>query len=278
MQWKALETQVIAALQNRYDTREINNVFRYLVQEFTGKSALQAMVFDLEEQVAQQILGVVQKMQQGASMQVALGYAYFGDIKLNINQHVLAPRPETEELVHWIAEEVQPSHVMMDIGTGSGCIPLWLKERFGANEIHAMDVSEEALVIARENVQANKLEITFHHMDVLALETLPVVVHHLISNPPYIPVKEKAQMSEVVLNNDPDLALFVPDNDPLLFYRKIAELGLKAIIDGGFLWFELHENYAEETAELVKKLGYKNVIVKRDMQEKLRMLKAQKIK
>lgn len=277
MQWKALETQVIAALQNTCDTREINNVFRYLVQEFTGKSALQAMVFDLEEQVAQQILDVVQKMQQGASMQVALGYAYFGNIKLNINQHVLAPRPETEELVHWIAEEVQPSHVIMDIGTGSGCIPLWLKERFGGNAIHAMDVSKEALAVAEKNAQVNELNITLHCVDVLALETLPVAVHHLISNPPYIPEKEKVHMSDVVLNNDPALALFVPDNDPLLFYKKIAQLGLTGIVDGGFLWFELHEDYAEETAAMVKNLGYKNVVVKRDMQEKLRMLKAQKI-
>lgn len=277
MQWKALEIQVIAALQNTCDTREINNVFRYLVQEFTGKSALQAMVFDLEEHVAQEILAVVSKMQQGASMQVALGYAYFGELKLSINQHVLAPRPETEELVHWIAEEVKPNDSLLDIGTGSGCIPLWLKQQFRNTHVHALDVSNDALAIAEQNALQNNLEVQFHQADVLSLSQLPVQVNHLISNPPYIPVKEKSTMSQVVLNNDPDLALFVPDNDPLLFYRKIAELGLKAILDGGFLWFELHENYAEETAAMVKNLGYKNVVVKRDMQEKLRMLKAQKI-
>lgn len=276
MQWKALETQVIAALRNTCDTREINNVFRYLVQEFTGKSALQAMVFDLEEQVAQEILGVVKKMQQGASMQVALGYAYFGELKLNVSQQVLAPRPETEELVHLIAEDVKPNDSLLDIGTGTGCIPLWLKQQFPNTHVHALDVSNDALAIAKQNAVQNNLEVQFHQADVLGLSELPAQVNHLISNPPYIPVKEKAQMSSVVLNNDPELALFVPDEDPLLFYRKIAELGLKSILDGGFLWFELHENYANETANLVENLGYKNVVIKKDMQEKLRMLKAKK--
>lgn len=277
MQWKTLETQVASVLENTCNTREINNVFRYLIQAFTGKSALQAMVFDLEEQVASQILTVAHKMKAGASMQVALGYAYFGDLKLKITQEVLAPRPETEELVHWIAEEVKESDVLMDIGTGSGCIPLWLKDRFRNNEIHAMDVSVTALEVARENALQNKLEIIFHQHDVLALEALPIAVHHLISNPPYIPEKEKALMSKVVLNNDPALALFVPDNDPLLFYKKIAQLGMEALVNGGFLWFELHENYAKETAEMVENLGYKNVIIKEDMQQKMRMLRAQKV-
>jgi release factor glutamine methyltransferase len=277
MNWIDLEKKVKHELLGIYDDRETNNMFNFMVVECCGKPMVLAKFGDLTAEVSDQILLWVNRLKRGDSMQVAMGYTYFGDLKLTITKDVLAPRPETEELVHWMKENIQPTHSILDIGTGSACIPLWLKNEFPEAEVHAMDVSDKALEVAKRNANDLQLPITFHLTDILSTTELPQQYHHIVSNPPYIPNKERLKMSNTVLNNDPDLALFVPDNDPLLFYKAIAKLAHKSLFQGGFLWFELHEDFAQQTADMVENLGYKNVTIKEDMQQKMRMLRAQKL-
>jgi release factor glutamine methyltransferase len=226
-------------------------------------------------------------------VQYILGEADFMDMKLNVNPHVLIPRPETEDLVRWIVETVGKdfSGSILDIGTGSGCIAVALKKLLPAAEVSACDICSNALYTATENAIRNETEINFFRLDVL-MENLPLVSDILplpppegdktarssqydiiVSNPPYIPLNEKATLAKHVADFEPAQALFTPASEALIFYERIATLATRHLNKDGKLFFETHTDKTTEVADLLHAKGFKNVEVRKDVFEKNRMVK-----
>lgn len=223
---------------------------------------------------------IVKRLQANEPFQHIIGYTTFFGLKIKTDHRALIPRPETEELVEWILKIYSNDQELklLDLCTGTGCIALALKSDRPVWSIEACDLSEEALGLARENSELNDLNVSLIKMNVLNPEDYKMLSSELydcwVSNPPYIPEQEREGMNENVTRYEPGMALFVPDNDPLLFYRSIAEQGKKFLKKGGHLFFEIHENYGNETKELLESLGYSGVVLKTDLQGKERMIKA----
>jgi len=215
---------------------------------------------------------IIADLKTNKPVQYILGETEFYGLKFIVNEHTLIPRPETEELVDWILKEAFSS--ALDIGTGSGCIPIVLAKNTNAI-ISAIDVSKDALVVAKENAKINGVEINFFRQDILKTTTLPKV-DVIVSNPPYVLESEKELMLDNVLEYEPNLALFVADNNPLLFYKKIGELAVKSLNCGGKLYFEINEKYGNKILEMLQKIGFVDIALKKDVNDKNRMLKATK--
>jgi release factor glutamine methyltransferase len=218
---------------------------------------------------------ILARLQKYEPLQYVLGRAPFDGLELEVTPDVLIPRPETAELVAWIAAEARPDASILDIGTGSGCIPIALHRRLPGARLTAWDVSEGALVVARRNAAACDAPVRFERCDVLTARdadgrTFDVIV----SNPPYICQRERAEMQPNVLEWEPGLALFVPDDDPLLFYRRIAQLGRTLLRPGGQLYFEINRAYGPDTVAMLGGLGYRDITLKKDMEGNDRMIKA----
>jgi len=214
-------------------------------------------------------------------LQYVLGFCWFHHIKFIVNDSVLIPRPETEELVSLViadqknnSERETPGKIrILDIGTGSGCIPISLKKNLPGAELTALDMSEKALLVAKENALANQTEINFMQMDFLDEEnwkSLPLF-DVIISNPPYIPLGEKQELDKNVTEFEPHMALFVPDENPLVFYRKIARFGMEHLSKGGRIYLETHAHHAGPAADLFRDL-YPMVSIKKDLQGRDRMI------
>lgn len=221
---------------------------------------------------------ILNRLRDYEPLQYVLGKAEFGGLSFEVTPDVLIPRPETLELVEWITADCQGTEGVriLDIGTGSGCIPVTLYKRLEAYrpQVASWDISEKALEVAGRNAVANGAVVTFCCQDVLS-ESLPETeVDVLVSNPPYIAEKEKASMERNVLDWEPGLALFVPDDDPLLFYRRIAEAGLRILSPKGRLYYEINRAYGKETVELLERLGYTEVELRKDLSGNDRMVKA----
>nr|WP_319272589.1 peptide chain release factor N(5)-glutamine methyltransferase [uncultured Draconibacterium sp.] len=232
----------------------------------------------LETTETNRIKRIVERLKTHEPIQYILGVAEFYGLQLNVKPGVLIPRPETEELVEWISKtEIPKPAKILDIGTGSGCIALALKNVLTTANVQAVDVSETALLLATENAGKNKLNVEFEHADILKWQERSWPHFDVIvSNPPYVMEREKQQMEANVLKHEPELALFVSDTDPLIFYRTIAQFASKQLNDGGYLFFEINENLGDEMVALVKQLGFKSIELRRDLNGKNRMLKCQK--
>lgn len=275
-------------LNSTLSPRESENISRILVEHITGEP-YQSFLIDPQRKFSpaqfQAWKSASQQLLQGVPFQYVIGQAWFGDLLLHVGPGVLIPRPETEELAQWIEDCLRAESLpgnsappkILDIGTGSGCIALHIAHEIPTAEVHAADVSGRALDIASKNAQSLGLPIAFHHIDILeqGVEAkLPGPFDLIVSNPPYIPYKEKADMAAHVKDHEPGIALFVPDSDPLLFYRRIAELGKVLLTASGRLFFEIHEDLGEEVEEMLEGLSYKEVVIKQDMQLKARMITA----
>jgi len=213
-------------------------------------------------------------------VQYILGEADFYSLKFNVNPSVLIPRSETEELVAWVKETIQENphlQTVLDIGTGSGCIPITLKKELPELSVSALDVSNDALETAIGNAKRNEVEVGFLQADILEEKAWEVLQKFdiIISNPPYIPVREKALMPQQVLENEPHLALFTTDEDPLIFYRKIAEFADSHLHKNGYLFYECNEFNAKEVQKRLIEMGFNSIEIKKDMQGKDRMIRAQ---
>ena len=215
---------------------------------------------------------IIEDLKANIPIQYILGETEFYGLKFKVNKHTLIPRPETEELVKWILQHEFTS--ALDIGTGSGCIAIALRKNKNA-EILAIDVSKSALLLAKENAKINEVEINFLLQDILKTTVLPKV-DVIVSNPPYVLDKEKETMLDNVLNNEPNLALFVPNNNPLLFYKKIAELAFTSLSKNGLLFFEINERFGKQTVDILNAIGFVDIELKKDINEKDRMIKATK--
>ena len=208
-------------------------------------------------------------------LQYIIGETWFCGYRFKVTPAVLIPRPETAELIDWIVTDNKRdgAHVL-DVGTGSGCIPVSLALMMDSPVVSAWDISEEALSVASENARLNNADVAFSRVDVLGTDIPDIKVDILVSNPPYITESEKKDMERNVLEWEPDLALFVPDDDPLRFYRRIAEIGLDILNDGGLIYFEINRAYGSETVEMLASMGYKNIELRKDLSSNDRMIKA----
>ena len=219
---------------------------------------------------------ILSRLKRYEPLQYILGKTTFCGLPFEVAPGVLIPRPETEELVDWIISDYsEKSEVrILDIGTGSGCIPITLARRLKNSKVTSWDVSPEALAIAERNKRLNDVEITLAQIDIFD-STLPEIhADVLVSNPPYVTEKERSDMERNVLDWEPELALFVPDSDPLLFYRRIAEVGCDILSPGGILYYEINRAYGSETVTLLGQMGYKSVELRKDQFGNDRMVKA----
>lgn len=219
------------------------------------------------------------RLSQGEPLQYVVGTAPFGDLRFEVTPSTLIPRPETLELVEWVAadEQVRPALRLLDIGTGSGCIAISLASLLPQATVSAWDISAEALAVARRNAERNGVTVDFKQVDVLHV-TEAETYDCIVSNPPYICEAEKAEMTDSVLLHEPHTALFVPNTDPLRFYRAIAQLALSNLSPGGTLYFEINRAYGAETCNLLRDLGFCDVELRKDFYGNDRMVKAGKEK
>jgi release factor glutamine methyltransferase len=218
----------------------------------------------------------LQELMLHKPVQYVLGEAWFYRMKFKVNKHVLIPRPETEELVEQLIKDRKSKltdPAILDIGTGSGCIPIAIKKNLPASKLTAVDISKDALALATENATMHNTHINFAELDFLDESTwasLPMF-DIIISNPPYIPINEKEGLGKNVTDFEPHLALFVPDKSPLIFYEKIAAFGREHLLPNGKIYLETHEDYASQTAALYRD-HYQTVMIKKDMYGKERMV------
>ena len=209
-------------------------------------------------------------------LQYILGTAYFLDLELEVNTAVLIPRPETEELVHWILSDEDKLNplTILDIGTGSGCIAISLKKTAQLWNVAALDVSGQALDVAHRNASKNEVSIQFHLEDILDKKQWLIPLDVIVSNPPYVVPSEKEQMLSNVLDYEPDLALFVPEEDPLLFYKRIIEFAHQNLKPSGALYFEINPIFVDELVTFFKKFTFDSFEVRNDYLNRPRMIKA----
>jgi release factor glutamine methyltransferase len=217
---------------------------------------------------------VLEQLQQQKPIQYIFGRTYFYGLEFKVNEHTLIPRPETEELADWIIAKTPVGASLLDIGTGSGCIAVTLAKNIEGSIVSAMDISTGALVVASYNARANSVPVNFVQQDVLALNALPQKYDVIVSNPPYVRNLEKEEIKPNVLEFEPHTALFVEDTDPLIFYRKIAQLAKDGLNPGGKLYFEINQYLGIETVTLLQDLGFTDVELRKDMFGNDRMIKA----
>ena len=277
---KAKIQAIAKKLSGVYDEREAMNMAHLLLTHFYGLDRMKVVLDDeflLVENTEIVLNKAIDELNQHKPIQHILGSVEFYGCEFKVDERALIPRPETEELVDWIVtENIIEDPYILDVGTGTGCIPIALKNTIPKARVAAVDVSEEALALARENAKQNNTEVDFQHLDILN-EAFPFdMLDLVVSNPPYIPESDKPEMSSNVLSFEPHLALFVANNDPFIFYKRITELALQHLKIGGMLYFEIHERFGEEMVKLVEDMGFTNVFLKKDLQGKDRMLQAQK--
>ncbi len=227
---------------------------------------------------AEELESDLYRLLQNEPIQYVLGWAWFDGLQLKVTPETLIPRPETEELVEWVflREKYRQGPSIIDLGTGSGCIPLALKRRFPQAKIKGLDLSEGALAVASENAKQLKMEVEFEAFDI-PNDNLPAsCCDILVSNPPYIRPSEKELMEANVLDYEPEQALFIPEIQPLLFYEKIAVMATSCLSEGGSLYFEINEAFGREVCDLLSNLRFKNIEIKKDMQGKDRMVRAER--
>ncbi len=259
----------------QYSIEEAENLINWLLEHHLGLKRVDMMHFLEEKDLPEALKLDFEKLKIGEPIQYVLGKGPFYGRDFLVNEHTLIPRNETEELVHLIIKEnPQTGLKILDIGTGTGCISISLDLEMKSPEVYGIDISEQALTVAQKNGEALKSNVTFLKCDILNEMSNVPKLDILLSNPPYIPESDKSEMHRNVLDFEPGLALFVPDQDPLLFYRVIGEKGKQLLKPGGKLYFEIHEKFGLEVAELLTSLGYKEVKVIKDLNGKDRIISA----
>ena len=292
------------ALCNIYDRREAGNIATLVMEKITGMRRTDRLLYKdhiLPEEQEALLVRYTTLLLEHHPVQYVLGEAWFYGISLYVDENVLIPRPETEELVEWIVKDegdrlqvagcrsqvaglrlqvtgnqVGGGPTILDVGTGSGCIAIALKRNIPGANVYAADISSKALAVARQNASAQETPIDFLHIDFLdphhrnALPLFDIIV----SNPPYIPLKDKAAMHKNVVNHEPHSALFVKDNDPLLFYSAVADFALRHLQPSGCIYMEIHESMGKAVEDIFVQHGFAKTAIRKDMQGKDRMIKA----
>lgn len=274
-------------LSEAFGEREAANLFKITIEDFFNKRYYDARNYSLCEEEVENLNYIFGKICNHYPIQYIFNKVHFYGLEFYVDEHVLIPRPETEELVHLIlSENKQDKLNVLDIGTGSGCIPVSLKKKRPSWNLFAIDISENALEVAKINATKNQTEIEFFQQDILPTtdffvdtqlymecdDATPLQLDIVVSNPPYIPETEKEVMSISTIEYEPGIALFVPDEHPLLFYDKIADFALQHLNTHGKLYFELNEFNAENVVELLKQKHFIDIVIHQDLSGKNRML------
>lgn len=292
------ERYIKGQLKEIYEEQEAGNIAGLAIEHITGLAKTER-VSKKQEQLSPFQLHLLQenlqRLKQREPIQYIMNKAWFYGMELYVDKNVLIPRPETEELVQWVVDDVEATGKdvfvrkpmeadettqlkILDVGTGSGCIPLALKKVMPKAEVWGCDISEEALNVARRNGSSLDIRVDFQGLNFLDEEQQKLLptVDIVVSNPPYVPFKDKEQMHANVVDHEPHTALFVPDNDPLIFYRALAAFGKKRLYENGSIYMEIHEEIGSDVVNLFKENGYSNVQLKKDMQGKNRMIRGTK--
>ena len=266
------------ALRGHYPDSEALSLAKMLLTEAFGFSTLE-LYGGKDKEISgnrlRDLHEMLSRLKKNEPIQYIIGTESFCGLTFEVNPNVLIPRPETQELVRWIESDWKsvPCRIL-DIGTGSGCISISLAKFLEGAKVESWDISEGALQVARRNCVRNEVEVLLRQQDVLSVVPEGELYQVIVSNPPYICEKEKVDMDANVLDWEPETALFVPDADPLLFYRKIAELGISMLCEGGALYFEINRAYGEETLRMLEGLGYRQLELRKDDFGNDRMIKA----
>jgi len=281
---KSVRLYMKQRLESQFTENEIRFFFREAILKRFQLSPSELLLSDeikFSESDLLYIRSIVKRLLSNEPFQHIIGHTHFYGLKIHCTKDALVPRPETEELVDWIVQSFKDTpDIMIDLCTGSGCIALALKTHFSKSNVIATDISKPALNLAMHNAKQIDCEVNFIEHSILeedfkgkfSFESVDLVV----SNPPYIPHKESVGMAQNVVGFDPHVALFVPDNDPLLFYREISLKSFPILRKDGMLFFEIHELYGNEVVDLLKEIGYKSIELRKDLQGKDRMIKALK--
>ena len=287
---KNYKTNFLQELSSLYEDQEIESFFYIILEKLHGLKRIDLALNPqkvMDGAHLKQWKNIVSELKKQRPVQYILGETTFYGLSFLVNENTLIPRPETEELVELIIEstnyELRNTKLkVLDIGTGSGCIAISLAKHLPTSEVYAIDVSEEALATAKKNAELNKVAIDFISTNILDVVTLSTVAgldkqfDIIVSNPPYVRNLEKYEIKPNVLEYEPHLALFVDDIDPLLFYRKIAELAKKNLNENGKLYFEINQYLGKETIKLLEDFGFRNVELKKDIYGNDRMISCEK--
>ena len=276
---KNLLAHIRTQIGGYYSTGEVTALSRILVTELLGIKESTYFLKDpvtLDAVQEERLQGALELLKEQCPIQHILGYEHFCGLRFKVTEATLIPRPETSELVEWIASEETAAPRILDIGTGSGCIAISLAKKIPGSKVSGWDISPEALSIAKENSSLNTADVQFAQVDILTHQPTQETFDIIVSNPPYIKEEEKSGMEANVLNWEPHTALFVPDNDPLLFYRTIAKKALAMLAAGGKLFFEINRAYGKETCGMLASCGYTQIELRKDFADNDRMIKAVK--
>ncbi|MFE3871773.1 peptide chain release factor N(5)-glutamine methyltransferase [Flavobacterium sp. ZS1P70] len=280
MKIKEYRSQFIQELTSIYDAGEAESFFYLILEKKNNLKRIDlALRPDLEFSQEEILVwnSILEQLKKEIPIQYLLGKTSFYGLDFEVNENVLIPRPETEELVEWILSNNRISHEsknlkILDIGTGSGCIAISLAKNIPNSEVYAIDVSEKALATAKKNAELNKVKVTFINQNILETKDLLQQFDIIVSNPPYVRNLEKEEIKKNVLDNEPHLALFVEDNDALIFYKKIAELAQKNLSEQGQLFFEINQYLGKEMINLLEKMNFKNIELRKDIYGNDRMI------
>ena len=262
----------------RYEEGEARAVARYLLEVGYGLSMSDILCGAVEQLPQEELKENVQRLADGEPVQYIVGTAEFCGRRFHVAPGVLIPRPETAELCQWIIEETRGGLPILDIGTGSGCIAITLALDIPNAEVEAWDISLEALTIAHKNANTLNANVTFKEKDIIKCSIAPVLAEQkvsvIVSNPPYIVPSESSAMSDSVLNHEPNIALFTPEDDPLKFYRAISDYAKTALLPQGKLYFEINPLFAQLLEALLKEQGFGDITFKNDQFGKQRFVRA----
>ena len=273
-------------LAHLYNNNEIEALTLMVINEITALSKAQIKAFPEKETTIDQqktLNETLSRLQTGEPIQYIFGRTEFYGLPFNVNPSVLIPRPETEELVEWVLTSVGSSQLaasnILDIGTGSGCIAISLKKHLVQSKVAAIDISTNALNTATQNAVLNKVDINFIQADILNLKSEIEILRSeiIVSNPPYVTLHDKTQMHTNVTDFEPHTALFVPEDDPLIFYKAIADFAIENLNNDGLLFLEINESLGNETVELLRSKGFKNIELRKDMSGRDRMIRGTRI-
>jgi len=273
------------AYQNRltplYDRDEINSFFYLLSEAYLDKTRLDIALNpneELNEATKHLFQNALEQLTNEYPIQYIIGETEFMDFVFEVNQHVLIPRPETEELIRWILSREDKAKIksILDIGTGSGCIPIILANSLTNAKVTSIDISKTALEVAKRNAVKNNVDINFLQDDILQTKVLEENYDIIVSNPPYVRESEKTAMNNNVLKFEPEIALFVTDKDPLIFYRHIASLAIRSLKTDGILYFEINQYLGAALCKILDDLGFENIELRKDMYGADRMIRAMK--
>jgi len=281
MKIKDYRTRFIQELSPIYDAGEAESFFYLILEEENQLKRIDLALnpdFTFSNEEIQLWNSIMGSLKKEIPVQYLLGKTSFYGLDFEVNPAVLIPRPETEELVEWIINlnskiEKLKDLKILDIGTGSGCIGVSLAKNIPNAQVFAIDVSEKALATAKKNAEINDVKVIFIEKNILETDDLEQQFDIIVSNPPYVRELEKQEIKKNVLDNEPHLALFVEDNDALVFYRKIAELAQKNLLPNGQLFFEINQYLGKEMMELLEKMDFKNIELRKDIYGNERMIK-----